>query len=399
MDLEGMIGATKLKKSILQTMHYATLKKQYDSLSLDYKKSQFNLVSYKAGLQSVEERLVHYKKNEAAFTDKNNILNLKVKLRDNALVEYTKKLEKAEKERDELKLTLEKYQNSSKSLNTLLESQVSDKVKTGLGYKAASLAVEDFVNSSKLIENQENVKSRSDKGYHLCNPQQKEYKEKGVINSGCFKQSHELPLLRVNTLGSRKDKITYLKKIVKRLEKKRKSRTLQLKRRLFKVRIESSAKKSLGDQEDASNQGRNDQDEGISFVQEDAEIQERYSHDTEINTASTSITTASINITTDEPITTISTPITITGVSVSTAEPRGVIIRESGETPTRPIVPLQQKLDPKDKGKGKMVEPEKPLKNKDRIKFYKEVAQRLQAQFEKKERMARQQEENANIAE
>nr|GEZ00307.1 hypothetical protein [Tanacetum cinerariifolium] len=42
----------------------------------------------------------------------------------------------------------------------------SDKVKTRLGYKAAYPAIEDFVNSSKMIENQENVKSRSDKGYH-----------------------------------------------------------------------------------------------------------------------------------------------------------------------------------------------------------------------------------------
>nr|GFB69816.1 hypothetical protein [Tanacetum cinerariifolium] len=142
---------------------YATLKEQYDSFSSDYKKSQFNLVSDKAGLQSIEERLFHYKKNEAIFVDKINILNLEVKLRDNAIVEYTKKLEK---ERDELKLALENYQNSSKSLNTLLESQVSDKVKTGLGYKAASPVVEDFLNSSKMIENRENVKSISDKGYH-----------------------------------------------------------------------------------------------------------------------------------------------------------------------------------------------------------------------------------------
>nr|GEZ11342.1 hypothetical protein [Tanacetum cinerariifolium] len=122
------------------------------------------------GLQSVEERLVHYKKNKAVFADKINILNLKVRLKDNAIVEYTKNLEKTEKERDELKLTLETYQNSSKSLNTLLKSQVSDKVKTGLGYKAASPATEDFVNSSTMIENQENVKSRSDKGYHVVPP-------------------------------------------------------------------------------------------------------------------------------------------------------------------------------------------------------------------------------------
>ncbi|GJZ83452.1 hypothetical protein Tco_0648625 [Tanacetum coccineum] len=102
---------------------YATLKEQYDSLSSDYKKSQFNLLSYKAGLQSVEARLAHYKKNETVFEESINVLKLEVRLRDNALNEYKMNLEKAEKERDKLKQTLEKFQNSSKSLNDLLESQ------------------------------------------------------------------------------------------------------------------------------------------------------------------------------------------------------------------------------------------------------------------------------------
>nr|GEX41981.1 retrovirus-related Pol polyprotein from transposon TNT 1-94 [Tanacetum cinerariifolium] len=87
------------------------------------------------------------------------------------------------------------------------------------------------------------------------------------------KQSHKPPLLRVNMLRSREDsmqlmelmalcialfdrvlalenkktaqdlEITHLKKRFKRLKKKRKSRTPQIKRRLFKVRIESFAKK------------------------------------------------------------------------------------------------------------------------------------------------------------
>ncbi|GKE72417.1 ribonuclease H-like domain-containing protein [Tanacetum coccineum] len=74
---------------------YATLKEQYDSLSSDYKKSQFNLVSYKAGLESVKARLAHYKKNEAVFEESINVLNFEVKLKDNALVENKKKLEKA----------------------------------------------------------------------------------------------------------------------------------------------------------------------------------------------------------------------------------------------------------------------------------------------------------------
>nr|GEX56440.1 putative ribonuclease H-like domain-containing protein [Tanacetum cinerariifolium] len=51
-------------------------------------------------------------------------------------------------------------------MELLLLRKSSDKVKIRLGYKAASPAVEDFVNSSKMIENQENVKSRLDKGYH-----------------------------------------------------------------------------------------------------------------------------------------------------------------------------------------------------------------------------------------
>ncbi|GKG43406.1 hypothetical protein Tco_0480090 [Tanacetum coccineum] len=77
-------------------------------------------------------------------------------------------------------------------------------------------------------------------------------------------------------------------------------------------------------------------------------------------------------------------------------------MKEPIETATRPTVPPQQ-LDPKDKGKGKMVEPEKPLKTKDKIKFNEEIVQKLQAQMqaelEEDERLARQREEDVNIAE
>ncbi|GJS25010.1 hypothetical protein Tco_0453642 [Tanacetum coccineum] len=56
----------------------------------------------------------------------------------------------------------------------------------------------------------------------------------------------------------------------------------------------------------------------------------------------------------------------------------------------------------KDKGKAKMVEPEKPLKKKDQIAINKEVARnleaQLQAELEEEERLSRQKEEEANIA-
>ncbi|GJX51978.1 hypothetical protein Tco_0280347 [Tanacetum coccineum] len=54
----------------------------------------------------------------------------------------------------------------------------------------------------------------------------------------------------------------------------------------------------------------------------------------------------------------------------------------------------------KGKGKAKMIEPEKPLKKKDQIKFDKEEALRLQAKFDEEDRLSRetaQQVEEANI--
>nr|GEX07030.1 hypothetical protein [Tanacetum cinerariifolium] len=100
-------------------------------------------------------------------------------LRDNALVELRKKFEKAKKERDDLKHTLEKFQTSSKNLNTLLESQVSDK--TGLGfdsqvfnslvfnceelhsYESHASVPKSPVNDSESVTNVVNVESSSNK--------------------------------------------------------------------------------------------------------------------------------------------------------------------------------------------------------------------------------------------
>nr|GEW30734.1 ribonuclease H-like domain-containing protein [Tanacetum cinerariifolium] len=59
------------------------------------------------------------------------LLKLNVMLKDNALVELRKKFKKAEQDRDELKLTLEKFQTSLKNLSKLLASQITDKIRLG----------------------------------------------------------------------------------------------------------------------------------------------------------------------------------------------------------------------------------------------------------------------------
>nr|GEY32268.1 hypothetical protein [Tanacetum cinerariifolium] len=86
------------------------------------------------GLESVEARLLVYKQNELVFKENIKLLNIKVQLRDTALVTLRQNLEKAKQKRDDLKLKLEKFQTSSKNLTDLLASQTNKK--TGLRYNS-----------------------------------------------------------------------------------------------------------------------------------------------------------------------------------------------------------------------------------------------------------------------
>nr|GEV92509.1 hypothetical protein [Tanacetum cinerariifolium] len=65
------------------TKAYATLQSHYDKLSDDFRKSQFYVISYKTGLESVEARLLVYQQNETVFEEDIKFLKLKVHLRNN----------------------------------------------------------------------------------------------------------------------------------------------------------------------------------------------------------------------------------------------------------------------------------------------------------------------------
>ncbi|GKB28768.1 hypothetical protein Tco_0868169 [Tanacetum coccineum] len=213
--------------------------------------------------------------------------------------------------------------------------------------------------------------------------------------------------------------ITSLKKRVKKLEQRGRSRTPRLKR-LYKGR----------------NIAKIDADVDISLVYEDAWIQERFDDedmfdtsvfndeevfaghdmaDQEVNvakkevsvadpvaTAGEVVNTASVDTSIDNVPITVSTatpttpPTTTTEddmtlaetlIEIKSAKPKaiGVVMQEPSEIPR--INAAQQQIQEKaqcsrDKGKAKMVEEEKPkepTKRKDQIKHDEELAQRLQA--------------------
>ncbi|GJW93511.1 hypothetical protein Tco_0173183 [Tanacetum coccineum] len=251
--------------------------------------------------------------------------------------------------------------------------------------------------------------------------------------------------------------IAILNKRVKELEKRRKSRTSRLKM-LRKVgsasRVESSNDVSLDAQEDASKQGKKiaDLDDNAEVTLID-ETQERYDEEMlfdvqddlqgeevvaekefakkevsatdPVTTVGEVVTTANATTTVDEltlaqtlieikaakpkVITTAATTITIAATRTR-PKAKGIIFHDKEEQASKftPIVSSSQASQlpqSKDKGKAKMVEPEKPLKKKDQIALDEELALKLhadeQAELERmqKERVAQEEASRAAIIE
>ncbi|GJV17998.1 hypothetical protein Tco_1363321 [Tanacetum coccineum] len=228
-----------------------------------------------------------------------------------------------------------------------------------------------------------------------------------------------------NTKTAQAQEITSLKKRVKKLERKKKSRTHSLKR-LYKVglsaRIDSSNDEaSLGDQEDASKHGRKihdiDADEDITlknvhdadmFGVHDLDSDEVFVETEEpvVNAATTTSTIpvsaakdlSDVDITLAQALAelkstkpkAVTTAATTTTTTVIKPKAKGLVIQEQ-EQASAPIT------SSKDKGKGIMVEEPLKMKKKDQVLFNEQEAIRLQAQFDKEERIAREKEE-ANAA-
>nr|GEV98742.1 putative ribonuclease H-like domain-containing protein [Tanacetum cinerariifolium] len=120
---------------------YATLQSHYDKLTVDFRKSQFDVLSYKSGLEYVEARLVVYQQNENVFEEDIKLLKLNVMLRDNALVELRKKFEKLKKKEmryDNQMFTSTMFDcaklNSFESDDSMPISPVHNRYKLGEGY-------------------------------------------------------------------------------------------------------------------------------------------------------------------------------------------------------------------------------------------------------------------------
>ncbi|GKE94407.1 hypothetical protein Tco_1579262, partial [Tanacetum coccineum] len=241
-----------------------------------------------------------------------------------------------------------------------------------------------------------------------------------------------------NTKTAQAQEITSLKLRVKKLEKKGGSRTHKLKR-LYKVgrsaRMVSFDEASLGDQEDASKQGRNmddiDANEDIYLVNVNIDKDMFRVNDLEGSdevVIETEVASKDVNLSVDEVTLaqalkalksaksakpkadnvmlqeteqgTITTTIVATTVTAASTRPKakGLVIHEEDQA-TTPTVSSQQPSHVKvqDKGEGIMVEEPLKMTKKDQISFDEQEAIRLQAEFDEEERLTREKDES-NVA-
>ncbi|GKB60165.1 hypothetical protein Tco_0916351 [Tanacetum coccineum] len=154
---------------------YETLQKQYDQQREALNKSNLEIIGYQMGLESLEARIVVHEKNEAVYEEDIAFLKYDVQVKDISIKDLKNQLEEALKEKDDLKLKLEKFEESSKNLTKLINSQISAKDKAGLGYDSQineNEVVHSVFNSreSDVDDSPVNDRFKTGKGFHVVPP-------------------------------------------------------------------------------------------------------------------------------------------------------------------------------------------------------------------------------------
>ncbi|GJR93648.1 putative ribonuclease H-like domain-containing protein [Tanacetum coccineum] len=131
---------------------YKSLKEHFDKQKEQLKKSNLEIIGYQMGLESLEARIVVHEKNEASYEESIAFLKYDVQVKDISIKNLKNQLEEALKEKDGLKLKLENFEESSKNLIKMINSQISVKDKTGLGF-------DSYVNESEKSKVSETITS------------------------------------------------------------------------------------------------------------------------------------------------------------------------------------------------------------------------------------------------
>nr|GEU70972.1 hypothetical protein [Tanacetum cinerariifolium] len=113
---------------------YARLKKLYDEKRDKLSDDSVEITTYTLALKKVEAQLLCHQQNQLAYEQKIRFMKIDLDDKSDVLTYHKKLLAEALKEKEDLKTKFENWQNSSKNLSRLLNTQMSANDKFGLGY-------------------------------------------------------------------------------------------------------------------------------------------------------------------------------------------------------------------------------------------------------------------------
>ncbi|GJX34641.1 retrovirus-related pol polyprotein from transposon TNT 1-94 [Tanacetum coccineum] len=118
----------------------AFLDSEYDDLLVKLSDTGFKAATYKRGLATLEDQIVKYIEHEVLFSKEIALLKRSVGCKEYELGLLRTELEKVKQEKKGVDFMIAKFNKSAKDLNEMLESQITDKSKKGVGFNAVSSA-------------------------------------------------------------------------------------------------------------------------------------------------------------------------------------------------------------------------------------------------------------------
>ncbi|GKB82525.1 ribonuclease H-like domain-containing protein [Tanacetum coccineum] len=113
---------------------YANLKKLYDAQREQLSDASIEIKAYTQGLKKVEAQLVAHQQGQLWYEQKIKFMKIDLDDKTDVLTYHKTLLAKAQKEKDDLEVIVDKWNHSSKNLGKIINYQMTASDKFGLGY-------------------------------------------------------------------------------------------------------------------------------------------------------------------------------------------------------------------------------------------------------------------------
>ncbi|GJU45241.1 hypothetical protein Tco_1202507 [Tanacetum coccineum] len=113
---------------------YANLKRLYDAQREQLSDASVEIKAYTQGLKKVEAQLVAHQQGQLWYEQKIKFMKIDLDDKTDVLTYHKKLLAKAQKEKDDLEVIVDKWNHSSKNLGKIINYHMSASDKFGLGY-------------------------------------------------------------------------------------------------------------------------------------------------------------------------------------------------------------------------------------------------------------------------